>query len=92
MTVRLTALSVVAAAVIGGGLAVQMAAGSDPALGPKQAKVAAKAGKSSAGSSTQTTQAAQSTVAPTEVAPTQVAPTEVAPTQSAPAPVTSSTS
>jgi hypothetical protein len=79
MTVRLTALSVVAAAVIGGGLAVQMAAGSDPALGPKQAKVV-KASQSSNSSSVDA------------ATPSEVTPTEVAPTQSAPAPVTSSTS
>ena len=36
MTVRFAALSIVAAAVIAGGLAVQMAAGSDPALGPSR--------------------------------------------------------
>jgi hypothetical protein len=84
MTVRLTALSVVAAAVIGGGLAVQMAAGSDPALGPKQAKVVKTSASSNSSSA--------NTATPSEVTPTEVTPTAVAPTQSAPAPVTSSTS
>jgi cytoskeletal protein RodZ len=108
MTVRLTALSVVAAAVIGGGLAVQMAAGSDPALGPKQAKAAKKASASSNGSTSSGSTSSGSTSSglsadssssdstssgtSSEVAPTQVAPTQVAPTQSAPAPVTSSVS
>jgi cytoskeletal protein RodZ len=103
MTVRLTALSVVAAAVIGGGLAVQMAAGSDPALGPKQAKAAKKASASSNGSTSSgstssglsaDSSSSDSTSSGTssEVAPTQVAPTQVAPTQVAPAPVTSSVS
>jgi hypothetical protein len=91
MTVRLTALSVVAAAVIGGGLAVQMAAGSDPALGPKQAKAVKKASANSP-SSDLSSAGSSSDVAPTEAAPTEVAPTVVAPTQSAPAPVTSSVS
>jgi hypothetical protein len=97
MTVRLTALSVLAAAVIGGGLAVQMAAGSDPALGPKQAKALKKAAASSSnssstGSSSSGTSASGSSSSDLSSSgsssssdgSSQVAPSEVAPTVVAP--------
>ncbi|MDX6616802.1 MAG: hypothetical protein QOD60_1893 [Solirubrobacterales bacterium] len=108
MTVRLTALSVVAAAVIGGGLAVQMAAGSDPALGPKQAKAVKASAKTRSngaaaqpestdstaqtGSSSDSSSGLSSDSTSSQSSPSQVTPTQVAPTQSSPAPVTSSVS
>jgi cytoskeletal protein RodZ len=108
MTVRLTALSVVAAAVIGGGLAVQMAAGSDPALGPKQAKAVKASAKTRSngaaaqaestdstaqtGSSGDSSSGLSSDSTSSQSTPSQVTPTQVAPTQSSPAPVTSSVS
>lgn len=92
MTVRLTALSVMAAAVVGGGLAVQMAAGSDPALGPKQKLAARKALAHRSDPLAQSTAVTPSeppvSSAPVDPVPSESAPSEVAPSEVAPAPVT----
>src|SRR5439155_24003573 len=52
LTAKLCALAVVAALLIGGVIASQMAAGSDPALGPKAAKRAKKASAAKTGTGT----------------------------------------
>jgi hypothetical protein len=92
LTAKFTVLAVVATLLIGGLLAVQMAAGDDPALGPK---AAAKAKKASTRSSTTT----QSTSSGSQIDPYSQsydygssAGSGYSAQQSSPAPVTSGTS
>jgi hypothetical protein len=54
LTARLCVLATIAALLIGGVIAAQMAAGSDPALGPKAAARAKKASAAKTGSSSAT--------------------------------------
>jgi len=89
MTVRFAALSIVATAVIAGGLAVQMAAGSDPALGPKKARAQRRA-STSQGSPASGTGSQDLSTRPSEPSPSSAVP--VAPTTVPVAPVTSTVS
>jgi uncharacterized protein YfaQ (DUF2300 family) len=92
LTAKFTVLAVVAMLLIGGLLAVQMAAGDDPALGPKAAAKAKKA-------STRSTTATQSTSSGSGIDPYSQAygygssaGSGYSTQRSSPAPVTSSTS
>ena len=55
LTLKLTMLAVVCSLMIGGLIATQMAAGSDPALGPKAAARAKQASAKDSSGSSQTT-------------------------------------
>ena len=86
LTTRLVFASIALALLITAGLAVQMASGSDPALGPKQRKAASQAtGTTDSTSAPAPSEPLYSQAAP---APQTVAPQTVAP----PAPVTSTVS
>jgi hypothetical protein len=97
LTAKFTALAVVATLLIGGLIATQMAAGNDPALGPK---AAARAKKSSASSSTgSSSSAGSSSGSGTDsysqtygYSPGYSSGSGYSTQQSSPAPVTSSTS
>jgi hypothetical protein len=85
LTAKLAALSTAGALVIGGWLAVQMASGDDPALGPKAAA------KSKAAATTTTTTPLESTAATQSAASTGSNSTSTSSSQdqaSVPAPVT----
>ena len=64
MTAKVTAIAVAAAIAITGGLAIQMAAGHDPALAAKAKHQASATGTSAGTSSTNSSDGAQTNVAP----------------------------
>ncbi len=84
LTIKIAGIAAAGALAIGAALGVQMASGSDPALGPKQAKSAATSSQSSADSST------ASSSYPSPSGYSAMLPSTQA--SSAPAPVTSATS
>jgi hypothetical protein len=96
VTAKLAALAIVATLLIGGLIAAQMAAGNDPALGPKAVARAKKASATNSGASSSTSSAGSGTDPYTQVygdegyynGPSSGYSSQ----QSSPAPVTSGTS